>query len=136
MLLSGGKQGYDSSKKDGYRVVYLPNCGVSFKTLLQDLISALLVAFGDPDSASIRQRISQLTSKTQLSNFCAAQPAQSLIFVLDQFNGVQEDSTSAGSFRGSKEEMARDFLEQVPINIFHSLSLSLSPSPAAPLIVF
>ena len=59
----------------------------------------------------IRKEIAQCKTKQQLADFCESQPPESLIFVLDQFNGVQEDS--AASYKGSKEEIARDFLEQV-----------------------
>jgi hypothetical protein len=78
-----------------------------------DLCAALLVAFGDDSSSLIRQEIARCQTKEQLMLFCKKQPARSLIFVLDQFNGVQLDSTTETSYRGSNQEIARDFLEKV-----------------------
>ena len=96
-------------------MVYLPNCGVSYKSLENDLRAALLVAFGDASDASrsIRKQIACCQTKEQLIEFCQSQPAGSLIFVSDQFNGVQEDSITLGSYKGSKQETFRDCLEQV-----------------------
>jgi len=96
-------------------VVYLPNCGVSYKSLESDLRAALLVAFGDASDASksIRQQIACCQTKEQLTVFCRSQPADSLIFVFDQFNGVQEDSITEGSYKGSQQKISRDFLERV-----------------------
>jgi len=96
----------------GRRVIYLPNCGASCNSLVSHLRSALLVAFGDEESSSIREIISQLRTTEQLSEFCESLPFKSLIFVLDQFNGVQDDSAGA-LYRGSKQEFARDYLDQV-----------------------
>jgi hypothetical protein len=82
--------------------------------LESDLRAALLVAFGDDSSATIRQQIAGFHTREQLAEFCSLQPGESLIFVLDQFNGVQEDSThAAGKYSGSKQESARDFLKKV-----------------------
>jgi hypothetical protein len=72
-----------------------------------------MVAFGDDQSASVRKKIARCETKQQLLDFCESQPRESLIFVLDQFNGVQDDSTTQGSYRGSHQEAVRDFLQQV-----------------------
>lgn len=102
----------------GLHVVYLPNCGVSCKSPGIDLRKALLVAFGDDQDASIRQHILRCQSKEQLSAFCTLQPDDSLIFVFDQFNGVQEDSTFKEPYKGSNQDTTREFLEQVRITTF------------------
>ena len=105
-------------------MVYLPNCGPSCESLESDLRDALLVAFGDNSSALIRQQIAGLQTRDQLAEFCSLQPVESLIFVLDQFNGVQENSThAAGSYRGSMQEVARDFLVKVPAFILIATQL-------------
>ena len=104
-------------------MVYLPDCGTSLEpALVSHLRSALLVAFGDKESSLIRLQIEGLETTEQVAAFCKSQPPKSLIFVLDQFNGVQEDSAGA-SFRGSKQEFARDFFDQVPA--FAHLSIFL-----------
>jgi hypothetical protein len=93
-------------------VIYLPNCGASSDTLVDDVRSALLVAFGDEKSSLVREKIERLQTTEQLSAFCKSLPSKSLIFVLDQFNGVQDDS--AGTlYRGSQQEFARNYLKQV-----------------------
>jgi hypothetical protein len=79
--------------------------------LESNLRIALLVAFGDDTSSTSRQQIARCRTKDQLATFCLSQPDKSLIFVLDQFNAVQEDSTY--SYRGSKQEIVRDFLIKV-----------------------
>ena len=99
----------------GRRVVYLPNCGASYESLESDLRAALLVAFGDDASSTIRHQIARCQTRDQLATFCSSQPVNSLIFVLDQFNAVQEDS--AITYRGSKQEFVRDFLIKVQASI-------------------
>jgi hypothetical protein len=86
--------------------------------------ASLLVAFGDDSSSLVRQEIARCQTKEQLMYFCQKQPAESLIFVLDQFNGVQQDSTSEVLYRGSRQQIARDFLEDVRISCLLSRRLS------------
>jgi hypothetical protein len=90
-----------------------------------DLRMALLVAFGDDKDASSRQRILRCQTKEQLSAFCISQPADSLIFVFDQFNGVQEDSTFKEPYKGSNQDTTREFLEQVRISTFTAVRYKL-----------
>ncbi len=112
-------------------MVYLPNCGASCDTLLDDLRSALMVAFGDEESSSIRAIISQLRTTEQLSEFCKSLPPKSLIFVLDQFNELQDGSVEVSN-RGSKQEFACDYLVQVRMQCtryFHFLRSATRFSP-------
>ncbi len=94
-------------------MVYLPNCGVSCCSLLCDLRAALLVAFGDEESSEMRDNIKNLSSIDMLTFFCESQPPKSLIFVLDQFNAVQEDSTDPNFYAISDQFSARKVLKQV-----------------------
>ena len=113
-----------SQNVQGHRVVYLPNCGAASKSLERHLRAALLVAFGDDSSSFIRQEIARCQTKEQLMHFCQNRPVESLIFVLDQFNGVQQDSTSEVLYNGSRQQIARNFLEDVRISCLLSRRLS------------
>lgn len=116
--------------EQGIRVVYLPNCGGSSNTLVADLRSALLVAFGDMGSLSIRQQIAKLQTAEQLGTFCNSQPPESLTFVFDQFNGVQEDSAAEILYIVGEKNFARKFLTQVRSHCVRQLCVCqvLSPS--------
>lgn len=99
----------------GKRVVYLPNCGGAYKNLAWHLRQALLMAFGDDASENVRRQIAKFRTQEEIAEFCLTRAGsqQPLIFVLDQFNGIQEDSTAQRQYEGSRQDRARDFLDQV-----------------------
>ena len=74
------------------RVVYLPHCGYAAEQIIEHLCKALLVAFGDPQSAEIRRKIMSIETEAEFIRFIKNQSQGSLVFVFDQYNAILSDS--------------------------------------------
>ena len=75
-------------------MVYIPHCGTSAADMFEEVRTAMLVAFGgsSAEDAAMRERILQCDTPESLIAFVNSLPARSLIFVLDQFNSLEEEA--------------------------------------------
>ena len=93
-------------------MVYIPHCGTSVANMFEHVRTAMLVAFGgsSAEDAAMRERILQCDTPESLIAFVNSLPARLLIFVLDQFNSLEEEAKTTNR---EQRQRAQQFLSQV-----------------------
>ncbi|KAJ7785809.1 hypothetical protein B0H16DRAFT_1445775 [Mycena metata] len=87
-------------RKQGHRVVFLPDCTQLLQNPERYMKSALLCAFSGPDDANTRRDIEYLTDLNSIQAWC--NHAGKLLFIIDQFNALE-----VGDQRGNDVEKQR-----------------------------
>ena len=93
-------------------MVYIPHCGTSAADMFEEVRTAMLVAFGgsSAEDAAMRERILQCDTPESLIKLVKSLPARLLIFVLDQFNSLEEEAKTTNR---EQRQRAQQFLSQV-----------------------
>ena len=97
------------------RPVYLADCRQALAEPLSYIQSALLCAFADPESSSIRDEIRSLESTDDVLDFCNGLVNVQLFFIVDQKNALEHEDTNRDTIPNSDKDALAKLIRRMAI---------------------
>jgi len=116
--------------RTGKRQVFVPDCSQWLAKPLPYIQSALLCAYADPSSASIRAEIRAFGALADVERFCGERKSGELYFIIDQMNALGQGDPNQDMANNTLKTSLIHFLNRISVGHFRIISASANYNTA------